>query len=74
MGQDDISMVAYWIVVLTGLRAAVMDYVLMPLAQTAGIEKQKEKVRFAEQAWIFIYYAVFFSLGMVSSSSPSSSL
>lgn len=74
MGQDDISMVAYWIVVLTGLRAAVMDYVLMPLAQTAGIEKQKEKVRFSEQAWIFIYYAGFFSLGMVSSFSASSSL
>jgi acyl-CoA-dependent ceramide synthase len=49
-------MVFYWITVFTGLRAAVMDYLLVPLAQRAGIGKKKEKVRFAEQAWIFIYY------------------
>lgn len=58
-------MVTFWIIVLTGLRAAVMDYVLAPIAQASGIKKQKEKVRFAEQAWIFIYVSVFFPLGLV---------
>ncbi len=65
LGQDDIFIVSCWIVVLTGLRAAVMDYALVPIAQAAGIKKQKERVRFAEQAWVFIYSAFFFSLGMV---------
>lgn len=49
----------------TGLRAAVMDYLLIPIAQMAGIRRKKEKVRFAEQAWIFVYYTAFWSLGMV---------
>lgn len=66
LGQDDISIVVFWIVALTGLRAAVMDYVLIPLAELASIAK-KERLRFAEQAWVFIYGAVFFSLGMVKS-------
>ncbi len=51
----------------TGLRAAVMDYILVPIAQMAGILKKKEIVRFAEQAWIFVYYTAFWSLGMVGS-------
>ena len=58
-------MVLYSIVLLTGLRAATSDYVLVPLAQGLGITKKKEKVRFAEQAWIIIYDSVFWSLGMV---------
>ncbi len=60
-------MVFYWIVIFTGLRAAVMDYLLVPLARRAGIGRKKETVRFAEQAWIFTYYGVFWSLGMVCS-------
>lgn len=67
LGWDDLPLVLYWIVVFTGLRAAVMDYVLEPLAFMAGIEKKKEKVRFAEQAWIFLYDTAFWSLGMVRS-------
>ena len=65
LGWDDLPLVFYWIVVFTGLRAAVMDYVFVPLAQIAGIEKKKEKVRFAEQAWIFVYPLGIWSLGMV---------
>ena len=65
LGWDDLPLVFYWIIVFTGLRATVMDYVLVPLAQLAGIEKKKEKVRFAEQAWIFLYSSAFWSLGMV---------
>ena len=65
IGWDDLPLVFYWIVVFTGLRAAVMDYILEPLAHLAGIDKKKEKVRFAEQAWIFIYYTASWCLGMV---------
>lgn len=70
LGWDDIFLVFYWIVIFTGLRAAVMEYLLVPLAQRVGIGKKKEMVRFAEQAWIFIYYGACWSLGMVSSSWP----
>lgn len=64
-GPDDFYYVATWIVVFTGLRAAVMTYLLLPFAEWAGLTKMKTKVRFAEQAWLFLYYAVFWSLGMV---------
>ena len=42
-----------------------MDYLLVPLAHTSGIAKKKKKIRFAEQAWVLIYYGSFWSLGMV---------
>ena len=58
-------MVFYWIVVFTGLRAAVMDYVLVPLALRGGIEKKKDKIRFAEQGWMFLYSGAFWLFGMV---------
>ncbi|KAI4182869.1 MAG: hypothetical protein L6R41_005727 [Letrouitia leprolyta] len=64
LGWDDSFMVTFWVVVFCGLRAAVMDYVLTPLAQLVGLEKTKETTRFAEQAWVFIYDSVFWSLGM----------
>lgn len=61
------SLVGFWIIVFTGLRAAVMDYVLIPFAQKGGIGKRKAQIRFAEQAWLFLYYTLFWSLGMVRS-------
>ena len=64
-GWDDLYMVAYSIIVLTGLRAATLDYVLVPLAQMLGVTKKKDKLRFAEQGWILIYDSVIWSLGMV---------
>lgn len=65
LGWDDLPLVLYWIVVFTGLRVAVMDYVLEPLAHMAGIQKKKAKIRFAEQAWALLYATAFWSLGMV---------
>jgi hypothetical protein len=59
-------MVLLWIVVFTGLRAAVMDYVLKPFAQWAGVTNNKTQTRLAEQAWMLLYYIVFWTLGMVS--------
>ncbi|KAL8926156.1 MAG: hypothetical protein Q9208_003059 [Pyrenodesmia sp. 3 TL-2023] len=64
LGWDDSFLVIYWIVVFTGLRAVVLDYVLKPFAQVLGLEKRKEKTRFAEQAWLLIYYIGFWPLGM----------
>lgn len=70
LGWDDSFLVLFWIVAFTGLRAVVMDYALAPLTQLVGLEKKKEKTRFAEQAWVLMYDAVFWSLGMVRRSSP----
>jgi acyl-CoA-dependent ceramide synthase len=65
LGWNDSYMVLYWIVLFTGLRASAMEYVLIPFAQWANIEKKKDLTRFAEQAWLLIYYSVFWSIGMV---------
>ncbi|KAI1623124.1 acyl-CoA-dependent ceramide synthase [Exophiala viscosa] len=64
LGWDDIFFVFYWIIVFTGLRCAVMDYVLGPLASYLGLKKRKPKVRFAEQAWIVLYNTTSWSIGM----------
>ena|SRR6187402_1004477 len=64
-GWNDAWMVLFWIVVFTGLRAAVMDYILMPLAQRGGVKTKRDQTRFAEQAWGFTYALVFWTLGMV---------
>ncbi|KAF2199724.1 longevity assurance proteins LAG1/LAC1 [Delitschia confertaspora ATCC 74209] len=63
-GNDDIPFVALWIVIFTFLRAAVMDYILHPLARAGGIKSRKGSVRFCEQAWLLIYYSIFWTLGM----------
>lgn len=41
-------MVVYSTIALTGLKAATMDYVLVPLAQASDVAK--DRTRFAEQA------------------------
>ncbi|EHY59147.1 Sphingosine N-acyltransferase lag1 [Exophiala dermatitidis] len=64
LGWDDIFFVFYWIIVFSGLRCAVMDYFLAPLASALGIKKKKPKVRFAEQAWLLLYYSISWSVGM----------
>jgi acyl-CoA-dependent ceramide synthase len=65
LGLDDAYLVSCWVVIFTGLRAAVMDYILIPLAK--GVN-ERNKIRFSEQAWLLVYYSVFWTLGMVSGS------
>ena len=65
-GWNDAFMVFYWIVIFTGLRAAFIDYILMPLAKKGGIKTVRDCTRFSEQAWLLIYYSIFWTLGMVS--------
>lgn len=64
-GWNDAPFVVFWIVVFTGMRVAVMDYFIKPLAKLGGIAKRKAIIRFQEQAWLLIYYAAFWILGIV---------
>ncbi|KAF7559342.1 hypothetical protein G7046_g4819 [Stylonectria norvegica] len=63
-GFDDACFILFCIVVFTGLRAATMEYLLAPLAKLQGITKRKALTRFSEQAWLLLYYMVFWTLGM----------
>ncbi|KAJ5034922.1 uncharacterized protein L3040_008190 [Drepanopeziza brunnea f. sp. 'multigermtubi'] len=63
-GWNDAWMVSFWIVVFTGLRAAVMEYILTPLAKKGGAQGKREQTRFAEQAWLWIYASTFWCLGV----------
>jgi acyl-CoA-dependent ceramide synthase len=65
-GWNDAWMVSFWIVVFTGLRASVMDYILIPFAKRNNVRTNRNQTRFAEQAWLLIYYSVFWTLGVVS--------
>jgi acyl-CoA-dependent ceramide synthase len=53
-GWNDACMVMYWFVLFTGLRASVIDFMLVPFAHRVGIES-----KFGEQAWEFIYNSTF---------------
>lgn len=64
-GTDDLPYVIFWSVAFTGLRVAVMDYMLDPLARLGGIRTRKGLDRFKEQAWLIVYYTISWSLGMV---------
>lgn len=66
-GKDDIYFVTFWIVMFTFLRATAMDYIFTPLARRGGISTKRGLTRFAEQAWLLVYYSVFWTLGMVCS-------
>ena len=64
-GYDDFHFMAFCTVLFTGLRACVMEYILAPLARLWGLSKKREVTRFSEQAWMLIYYHMFWPLGMV---------
>jgi acyl-CoA-dependent ceramide synthase len=64
-GIDDLYFVLLWIVIFTGLRAAVMEHLLGPLARLNGIKTRRGLVRFKEQAWLVMYCTCSWSLGMV---------
>lgn len=70
---DDILFVFLVVVILTGLRAATMEYVLAPFANYMGLPKKKMVTRFSEQAWLVVYCVHSWSLGFVRTFPPSSS-
>ncbi len=65
VGHADFYLIGFFVVLLTGLRAGSMQHVFAPLARRWGISKKKDVTRFTEQAWILMYYSVFWPLGMV---------
>lgn len=64
LGSDDAYLVLFLVAVLTGLRAAAMEYALIPFAKRSGLKGSKA-TRFSEQSWMFIYYTISWSIGMV---------
>jgi acyl-CoA-dependent ceramide synthase len=64
-GGWDLMFLFFYINVFTMLRAAIMQYVLIPIANAGGVAKKK-RIRFAEQMWTVIYYLSSFSVGVVS--------
>ncbi|GAB1204557.1 hypothetical protein APSETT445_003213 [Aspergillus pseudonomiae] len=62
-GWDDIYFVASSAIAFTAIRAIVIDWILRPIAMHAGL-KRKASVRFAEQGWMWLYYASFWTFGM----------
>ncbi|KAI1857775.1 uncharacterized protein JN550_013038 [Neoarthrinium moseri] len=64
-GKGDFFFVFFCVVLFTGLRAGCMEHVLAPLSKKWGISKKKDITRFAEQAWLLIYYLAFWPLGFV---------
>ncbi|KAG0306983.1 sphingosine N-acyltransferase lag1 [Dissophora globulifera] len=61
---DDIYFVIFWVAAFTFLRAAVMTYVLTPMARRLGAASERAVTRFAEQGWICIYYSFSWVTGM----------
>lgn len=65
VGLRDLFFVACCVVLCIGIRAALMQQVLVPLGQYCGVAKRKNITRFAEQGWMLAYYSVAWPLGMV---------
>jgi very-long-chain ceramide synthase len=65
--SGDFYFLAFCVVLFTGLRASCMEHVLAPLAKAWGISKRKDITRFSEQAWLLVYYLIFWPLGFVCS-------
>ncbi|ORX92973.1 longevity assurance proteins LAG1/LAC1 [Basidiobolus meristosporus CBS 931.73] len=63
-GLDDAYTVAFWVVMFTFLRAAVMKYVFLPLTTVLKITGSSRRTRFLEQAWQLTYFACSWTLGM----------
>lgn len=66
IGSDDSYAITFFIVLFTGLRAGFMEYILAPIGKARGITRRKDLTRFSEQAWLLVYYSVFWTLGAVS--------
>ncbi|KAM0722631.1 hypothetical protein Q7P37_002072 [Cladosporium fusiforme] len=65
LGPKDMYLVVGCVVLFTGVRAVCMDHALLPLAGVLGIKQKKAKVRFAEQAYLLLYYTVYWTWGLV---------
>ncbi|KAF5717757.1 sphingosine n-acyltransferase lac1 [Fusarium mundagurra] len=64
IGYDDAYFITFCVILFTGLRAATMEYVLAPIGRLQGISNRKNLTRFSEQAWLMVYYTVFWPWGV----------
>ncbi|KAI0008279.1 longevity assurance proteins LAG1/LAC1 [Xylariaceae sp. FL0662B] len=64
IGSDDYCFISFCVILFTGLRAGFMEHILAPLARYWGISKRKDMTRFSEQAWMLVYYAFFWTVGV----------
>ena len=64
-GADDIFFVLGWLVLLTAMRASIIASVHQ-IVTRYRLMSGKACVRFSEQGWLFVYYGLSFSMGMVS--------
>jgi len=70
MGTDDAYFILFCVILFTGLRASTMEYILAPFAKRRGLTKRKDITRFSEQAWMLVYYCVFWPTGVVCLATP----
>ncbi|KAK4502368.1 hypothetical protein PRZ48_005793 [Zasmidium cellare] len=63
-GPRDMYLVGSCIIYFMAFRAFMLDYVLMPIASYCGIGRRKGRVRFAEQAYMLIYYTIYWLWGL----------
>lgn len=65
IGVEDTYFVIHWIIILTFLRAYLMEKFFGIYAEKRlGIKSQKAKTRFAEQSWSLVYYSSSFIFGV----------
>ncbi|KAJ8123785.1 hypothetical protein ONZ43_g342 [Nemania bipapillata] len=64
IGHADVYFVGFCVILFMGIRAGSMKYLLAPLARACGLSNKKRIARFSEQGWMFMYNAVFWTLGM----------
>ncbi|KAM9894622.1 hypothetical protein OXX69_011307, partial [Metschnikowia pulcherrima] len=64
IGINDAYHVVYWVVLLTFMRAVLMQFLFDPIAKHCfSVSSRKARVRFAEQSWSVVYYCFSFALG-----------
>ncbi|KAB8231375.1 TLC domain-containing protein [Aspergillus alliaceus] len=64
IGYNDFYFIAFSIILLTGLRASCMKYILAPLSRRWGVSRAKDATRFVEQGWTVMYYNMVWPLDM----------
>ena len=65
IGSYDAYYVVYWVVLLTFMRAVLMQHMFDRIAKHVfAIRSRKARVRFSEQSWSAVYYLASFALGL----------
>ena len=63
-GSEDALFVLGWLVLMTAIRATIIEGVYQ-LVTWLHLMAHKERMRFAEQGFLLVYYGTSFALGMV---------